>query len=182
MCSRATRPTCCARSMMRLPPILYIGRVPHFSKIASPQRVRGDIGAGAGQRVRPAVGVPTPFVPPRDMDMRRRGIRPVGARHRLLGRAAPLHRMHRSRARSRNALRRRDRHSRSNARARRRQSGRGHSGRDQVRDGWSRAGRARAGRAIHSAERARVGRPQLFVRLRSGRHAAPTHRVRSRRA
>ena len=87
-----------------------------------------------------------------------------GARHRLLGGVAPLYRVHRSRARGRDALRRRDRDPRPDARARRRESGRGHSGRDQVRDRRPR-GRRSASRSCNSFSRTRAsGRRTTFRR------------------
>ena len=111
------------------------------------------------------------------------GFEQHGARHRLLGGAAPLHRLHRPRARGGDAVRRRDRDSRADARARRR--------RIPPRScATSSPSRRRAEPQeereqivqLHSAERARVGDAQLLVGLRSGRHAPPAARLRSRRA
>ena len=110
------------------------------------------------------------------------GFEQGGARHRLLGGAAPVRRLHRPRPRGRHRLRRRDRDPRPDAGPRRRESRRGHARRRGLRDGRSRPGRARADRADDPADRPRVGGAQLRVGVRSGRHARATARLRPRRS
>src|SRR6185436_20854801 len=67
----------------------YIGRPPYFDFISSPRRIRGNFGAGSGQRLRPAARVTAAILSAGVVDVRRRGIPPGGARDRVLGRVAP---------------------------------------------------------------------------------------------
>ena len=158
----------------------YIGRTPHLRGAASPRRARRDARARAGQRVRPAARVAAALVPARDVDLRGGGIRRRRARDRLLGRAAPLRRLHRPRPRGRHRVRRRDRDPRPDARPRRRQSRRGHARRRRLRDGRASRGRARRDRPHAPGDGPRVGGAQLRLRLRGRRHARAAARLRRR--
>ena len=105
-----------------------------------------------------------------------------GARERLLGGAAALRRLHRSCARGRDAVRRRDRDPRPDARPRRRQSDRGHGRRRRLRDGRALRGRARRDHPHAPGDGPRVGGAQLLLRMRGRRHARRAARLRPRRA
>ena len=102
------------------------------------------------------------------------------ARHRLLGRAAAVCRLHRPRPRGGHRLRRRDRDPRPDAGPRRGESRRGDARRRGLRDRRSLPGGARADRPDDPADRPRVGGAQLLVGVRSGRHARATARLRPR--
>ena len=110
------------------------------------------------------------------------GLRRRRARHRLLGGAAALPRLHRTRPRGGHRVRRRDRHPRPDAGARRRQSGRGDARRDGLRNGGSHPGRTRPDRQDDPGDRPRVGGLQLLLGLRGGRHAGAAARLRPGRA
>ena len=145
-----------------------------------PRRVRRHAGARAGQRVRAAARVAAALVPARDVDLRRGRRRRRRSRDGLLGRAAPLHRLHRSRPRGRDAVRRRDRDPRPDARPRRRQPRRGDERRLRLRHRRALRRGARRDHPDDPADRPRVGRAQLRVRLRGGRHARRAARLRPR--